>query len=778
MAADDASLPILGYSTDARYRAENSNTAFLSWMSSYADAIQFIKKNNLKADQSIQDKWTESYEGKFSSQRGILGVAPLCKAIFNQSPFVNDQTPYDKDEQMRCVTGCPATAMAIIMKKWNHPFQGTGFHSYNHTKYGNVSANFGNSTYDWESVPDTINEANSEIAKIMFHCGVSVDMQYTASSSGAYILIDSPTPMANCEYAYKTYFGYSNNLKGLTRSDFSDDDWIKMLLNELDLGRPMQYAGFGGGGHTFVCDGYDDAFKFHMNWGWGGQENGFFELNSLNPGAGGIGSGEGTYNNDQQAIVGIRPLPGSSSSAPKFGLNLGSDIAIDKSVIVVDSAFSLTVDIKNTGNAAYTTDLAALIFNSDGVFVDYVDSKDGVVFQSGETLNFVFSTAGISTLSSMHTIGIYGSEPKDTIWHLIKQASFINPIDVNLSAGLNDLKIASETQLPATPIFENVNFEVNTSIINTVNQDFNGTLVFDIFDYESNFVKTVYEKAATKIDANTTVPLSFEIDNKGLGEGTYYLVGFSSADNITFTSLSNDLFANPVSFDVLEAPILEDPYESNNNSSSAFNLPISYQSDKAYIATVGSNFHTVDDIDHYRLDFEDGYDYKITAKLIDENSISNMGEYSVDAYFTFDSGSGQSSQIQGDVEREILVSGPGTVRFKVSPFFVGFLGSYQLEMSVERVLKVSTKDNESNFDINVYPNPTSNQLFINGDFDKYELKSISIIDVLGKKVDFKAKNAISTKQIVIDVSSFDAGFYSVILQLNDGIATKKFSVIK
>src|SRR5690606_21342692 len=125
-----------------------------------------------------------------------------------QTPHVNAQCPSGS------VTGCVATAMAQVMKYHNHPAQGAGFHSYSAPNYGTLSANFGATTYNWGSMPNTVNSPNSAVATLMYHCGVSVDMQYSPQVSNAY-MITRGSPIQHCsEYAMKNYFGYDASMQG------------------------------------------------------------------------------------------------------------------------------------------------------------------------------------------------------------------------------------------------------------------------------------------------------------------------------------------------------------------------------------------------------------------------------------------------------------------------------------------------------------------------------------------------------------------------------------
>jgi hypothetical protein len=220
-------------------------------------------------------------------------VSPLVQTKWDQSPYYNNLCPYDNSKGERTVTGCVATAMAQVMNYWEYPKKGTGFHSYNHSKYGTLNANFGSTTYDWANMPNELTSSSSTVQKnavatLMYHCGVSVDMDYNVSSeggSGAYV-ISSRSPVTHCtEYALKTYFGYKTSIQGVQKADYTTTNWKNLLKAELDASRPIVYAGFGDGGHCFVCDGYDNNDYFHFNWGWGGLYDGYFALNALIPGA-------------------------------------------------------------------------------------------------------------------------------------------------------------------------------------------------------------------------------------------------------------------------------------------------------------------------------------------------------------------------------------------------------------------------------------------------------------------------------------------------------------
>ena len=228
--------------------------------------------------------------------------------------------------------------MAQVMKYWNHPSSGTGSHSYVHRamnsapSYGELSADFGASTYIWEYMNDRYesmipSSERSEwaVALLSYHCGVAVDMMYGPSAtggSGAYSSCGGWTS-ACAEHAFYEYFKYSPDLEFRQRNGsiwyqgayretyyYSDSAWCAMIDSELEQRHPMYYSGSDEtGGHAFVLDGKDLGRRYHFNWGWAGSYDGFYHINNVAPGAGGTG-GNATYtfNRSQGAIFGIVPV--------------------------------------------------------------------------------------------------------------------------------------------------------------------------------------------------------------------------------------------------------------------------------------------------------------------------------------------------------------------------------------------------------------------------------------------------------------------------------------
>lgn len=321
VSGDDNSTPVIGYSKESNFNTNFAGTPLQAWVNKASRQIYGAVQQRVSADATITGQWAAYQAGNKPATMKSNGVGPLCTTYWDQSPFFNDKCPMNTNDNQRAVTGCVATAMAQIMKFWNYPTQGTGSHSYtayNWTSgynYGTQSANFDTTTFFWNYMPDVINSVNPAVATLMYACGVSVDMSYgdmNEDGSGAYVLQSEAQWGGACaESAFQTYFGYDpSTINGVIEHNYTKTAWINLLKGDLDIGRPIQYEGYdtAAGGHTWVCDGYDVNDMFHMNWGWGGMNNGYYAVTNLNP-------APYNFTHSDAALMGIQPLPHITISA-------------------------------------------------------------------------------------------------------------------------------------------------------------------------------------------------------------------------------------------------------------------------------------------------------------------------------------------------------------------------------------------------------------------------------------------------------------------------------
>ena len=219
------------------------------------------------------DQLIMHHEQRKEPTRSQTTVEPLLTSCWGQGCYHNAACPNDEHGPCQHVSaGCVAIAMAQIMYFHKQPVVGKGSATYSCSTYGTLSANFGQTTYHWEDMSDTLHESNSAVAELVFHCGVAVNMQYGAHLS----LASNPKALA----ALRQNFFYPS-AKLLQRANCDDEEWMNLIVSDLDNGYPVYYAGISDlGGHAFVCDGYNDNGMFHFNFGWDGVADGYYTLNA------------------------------------------------------------------------------------------------------------------------------------------------------------------------------------------------------------------------------------------------------------------------------------------------------------------------------------------------------------------------------------------------------------------------------------------------------------------------------------------------------------------
>ena len=153
------------------------------------------------ASDGVASEWEMLESNIMPAEKNVTSVEPMIQTQWNQDCYYNALAPVAYGGPCdRCYAGCVACAMSQVMKYWDYPSKGQGSHSYHHSEYGDLSADFGSTTYDWNNMPNSIWSDNDAIATLMYHCGVSVDMNFSPSGSGA--------QSRDVETAMRMYFGY------------------------------------------------------------------------------------------------------------------------------------------------------------------------------------------------------------------------------------------------------------------------------------------------------------------------------------------------------------------------------------------------------------------------------------------------------------------------------------------------------------------------------------------------------------------------------------------
>ena len=287
--------PVLAYSTEHGYDGEIPETAWY-FINNYSKNIDYCEDFDVLMGDDVESAWKSLENNELPVAKNTASVSPLTQTLWDQNYPYNYYAPECDNywNGNHCYAGCVACAMAQIMKYWDHPVHGHGSHSYTHSTYGVQSANFGATTYDWAIMPNAVgymlDDATLAVALLMYHCGVSVNMNFGPNGSGA--------QSKDVETAMRMYFGYCS-AKFEQRSSYTEVEWIALIKNDLDKSQPLYFSGSSdsGGGHAIVCDGYDNNNYFSFNLGWSGSGNGFYSINDV---AG--------YHNNEAIVKNIKPL--------------------------------------------------------------------------------------------------------------------------------------------------------------------------------------------------------------------------------------------------------------------------------------------------------------------------------------------------------------------------------------------------------------------------------------------------------------------------------------
>lgn len=387
ISSDDRFRPVIGYSEQGAFPVENPSPEMMYYLDNLSQGRKSALRAGIQQDPAVAQEWKSLLEGDRMPVRN-----DLRKSFFLMQTRWNQDYPYNKycpsDANGRAYAGCVATAMSQVMNYWKCPTHGYGRHSYV-SSYGELSVDFSAAEYDFDNMPLFVSnmspdEESDEIALFMYHCGVSVDMMYSASGSGAYSE-DVPD-------AVLKYFGYTNRCRVIYRDSYSLEEFQALLKDQFDLGWPCYYSGTDtgdGGGHAFVCDGYDENDLFHFNWGWSGSGDGFYAIDELNVSSYAFNSGQSFIANFVPAEV----FP-NTAKAPSYLTAIPNG----------DDEFSVTL--------SWTNPTSTL----DGQVLDSLDQivlmRDGSVIQTfehpspGEAMTFV-DPAGLPIMVNYTVHAVY-----------------------------------------------------------------------------------------------------------------------------------------------------------------------------------------------------------------------------------------------------------------------------------------------------------------------------------------------------------------------------------
>lgn len=480
VSGNDCTEPILGYADSGSFDEQNLPSNMKAWLQDYADQLRWLEAHP-QAQQA---------PCKVAVNNPIL---PLMNSVWKQTEPYNNSCP-DFFSLGKCVTGCAATAMAQVMYYHQWPaatikeiptYQcGRSFNS-THIQVDAVPVN---TAFDWNNMLPSYTSGSetdaqrAAVATLMAAVGAALNMDYANSQYGGSSA--SPTKTAP---ALKEYFDYAATTTYVVRGDYLLDDWMELLYSELAAARPVLYSGqSSGGGHGFVVDGYDGEGKFHINWGWGGMNDGYFLISVLNPhstsGTGASTSKDG-YSFNQDAVIGIKKNEG--EAAPVTVPMTGDIVSVSGNEIKF-SAWN------NTG-ATNTFQIGLAIVNQDGSFTPFR------IYNFGP-LNYNQGTNGVSASVSNLPDGTFKIVPICRLSDTDTWYTYVNPAQKYVLAEINGESI---TLTLVTPV---VNLTIPSFILpNNPKAGEELTIIANVKNRADEFYDKLYLFASTTNDKGSAV---------------------------------------------------------------------------------------------------------------------------------------------------------------------------------------------------------------------------------------------------------------------------------
>lgn len=299
--ADDVAPAVLGYSDNAD--ATMTNPHFMWWLAQMDAVVSKAAACNIPLKTVTPDptKYKESIE-------------PLLQTQWGQMMPYNNLCPQTSGTN-RCLTGCVATSIAQVLYYHHGPKTGYGRRTIYYPQYDTsgttVFVDFSKEVFDWDNMLPTYGSSTDAaagivsgtdqqqyaVAQLMRDLGVAVDMNYGEEASG--------TNHGSAATGLQNYFGLRNARK-IDRKAYTEQAWMDIIYKQLNNNQPIVYGGLdaASGGHSFVLDGYDKDGKVHVNWGWYGEDNGYFYVADLDPHHNGFSY---QFNSAQDMIIDIKP---------------------------------------------------------------------------------------------------------------------------------------------------------------------------------------------------------------------------------------------------------------------------------------------------------------------------------------------------------------------------------------------------------------------------------------------------------------------------------------
>lgn len=357
ISGSDKTRAILGYSDSGCIDIEQIPTNMQDWLHWVDLATTYLESHP-------EMTLTEAQRNATTTP-----ISPIMKGIeWGQG------TPFNGKCPTNCPVGCVATAGSQVIYYYRYPETGIGSHT--NSNNSSQTVDFSQANYDYSKMFDKYNRSQTqtqcnEVAKLSYHVGVMSDMRYGTEGSGTF-----PT---NLRRGMVENLGYDPICEVLDRGNYTYEEWQDLLLNELNHNRPIIFTGYcdnGSSGHCFILDGIDSEGKYHVNWGWDGSYNGYYDVAILNPG--GVGTGavmsDDGFCIGQNALIQVAPKGQVEDAVYHSPINAYSKLTLNTSTSELGKSLTCNVTAYNMSIVAQSG-YFGIAFVQDGKIVAFSRSS-------------------------------------------------------------------------------------------------------------------------------------------------------------------------------------------------------------------------------------------------------------------------------------------------------------------------------------------------------------------------------------------------------------------
>ena len=779
ISADDFYRPIIGYSENGAFDVNNVPPA----LQDYLDGIVAGRSANLSrtrnaAAPDIAADWRMLEKtGRLVSRNGGKGTDYFVKTKWDQSYPYNCCCPADPaGSGGHAIVGCLATSMSQLMRFWQYPEQGIGSHCYYHPDYGQICADFGNTTYDWANMPLVLDNNSSQDEKIAtgtlcFHCGVTIDMGYGPDGSGG---ASAPIPGA-----MHNYFNYSNAIVQLRRDDFETETWKDMVREQFDMGWPMYYGGCDDGCHAFICDGYDDYDMFHFNLGWGGSSDGWYIID------------EAPYTNPADAMFNFVPqtVYDATPSAPtNLVVTPASDVSFDATLSWTNPTTYL--------DGTPMTDIESVVIMRNNQICHVI--TDGI--EAGQQMSFVDNVPYYDTYKYKVYVVSNGHNGKQIMqkdvkfgptcqWRIVMTTTNFQGWKGNHIALYNmaNTEVGQFTMPSSASVTANVDVPVGrVKFVWTQSNEVIDNLSFSIYDASNNKLFE-YSGSSTGLDEGVFLDANNGCGNAGTCAAPADLDGTDDGTNIVlqWSGSLEDAYAYCIYRDDVIYRMVTDnsqPFVDDNtgNLGHCYNVSVLCENGESEMSdmicvSVGEACNPARNLWFYK----QSNGRPVLTWDSPENHSGLTGYYiyrkcNGDDYKHVKSVSASYNEYKETYPLEY----GNWYYYKVVAYYkaidcrsIPAQSRYGNEYFVKMYCSPESIDENMAQNVEIFPNPAKDQLTIKAE----DITEVAVYNSIGQKV---FSQDIDADELVINTSDFDAGIYMVRIKADGAEVTRKISIIK